>query len=859
MLAPVRLRQFFVRILVLPLLACGLAQAQVDDYWISSVARPGHVALSDASKPSNILVADGDARVVHLAAADLANDFGRVTGRKARLASTLSAAPAHLILVGTLGKSPLLDGLVAAGKLDIGKLHGAWESFIIASVAAPMPGVDHAVVIIGSDPRGTAFGIYELSQAIGVSPWHWWADVVPEKKPALYMAAGTRRFGPPSVEYRGIFINDEDWGLHVWAAKNFEPEHKGIGPKTYAKVFELLLRLKANTLWPAMHAVSPPFNQQAANAALAHDYGIVMGSSHAEPMLRNNVGEWKAAPESYNYVSNADGVRAYWEERLRSNGSYENIYTLGMRGIHDSKMQGPKTDTERKQVLETIFSDQRRLLNKYVNPDIQQVPQMFCAYKEVLSLYRQGLQVPDDVTIIWPDDNFGYVRSFANSEERKRAGGFGVYYHLSYLGAPLSYLWLGTTPPALIWEEMSKSYDAGARTIWIANVGDLKPAEIGTEFFLQMAWDIQRWPRAQLPDYLQQWAAREFGYAHATEIVAILAEYYQLNYQRKPEHLQWWLPKTSPRPSDLNPVEITQRLAAFRQLQSRTDRLRQQIQTDKQDAFFELLAYPVHAAALANIRYFETERGNSAAAIAADQQLVTINAYWDSQLAGGKWRGIMAAEPADEQWKSMRIAKWQPPAGSLKPAEISPANSIAHSASANSLSAIAMEAEQYQQRSHGSMRWELIPGLGRTGTGSMALFPTAASAIPLAQAASIAPRLDYDFTLIQPDNYDFSAYLIPTHALSGTVLELAIAIDEGPPQLVQLDVKDGSADWAQGVLNATRMVRASLGKLAAGKHRLHVYGIRPGIVIDKIVLDNGKLPPSYLGPDVMAGKVTNLE
>lgn len=840
-----RLCRILISLLASSFLLCSPVQAQTNphDSWISTLALPGSAVISDARKPTQIVLADGDAKVVQLAARDLATDLERVTGRRAHIGSPSAIKSTSLILVGTLGKSPLLDQLVAAGKLDIGSLRGAWESFVIASVNAPMPGVDNAVVIVGSDARGTAFGIYELSQAIGVSPWHWWADVAPEKKAALYLAAGTRRFGPPSVRYRGIFINDEDWGLHVWAANNFEPEHKGIGPKTYAKVFELLLRLKANTLWPAMHAVSPPFNQLAANAALANDYSIVMGSSHAEPMLRNNVGEWKAAPESYNYVSNADGVRAYWEERLRSNGGYENIYTLGMRGIHDSKMQGPKTDTERRQVLETIFSDQRRLLNKYVNPDINQVPQVFCAYKEVLPLYRQGLQVPDDVTIIWPDDNFGYVRSFATAEESKRTGGFGVYYHLSYLGAPLSYLWLGTTPPALIWEEMSKSYDAGAHNIWIANVGDLKPAEIGTEFFLQMAWDMQRWPLAQLPTYLHTWARREFGAAQATEIAAIMAEYYQLNYQRKPEHLQWWLPKESPRPSALSPDEITQRLAAFTQLQSRVGNVGKQLRADQQDAFFELVAYPVQASALANLRYFETERGNRTAAINADQQLQAINAHWNGPLAGGKWRGIMAAEPADDQWKSMRISKWQPPA-----TDTVPAASVTLPAS----TAIALEAEQFQhQRAAAAMRWELIPGLGRTGAGSMALFPTTASPIPLAQAASTAPRLDYAFTLddaTSADNYQFSAYVIPTHALSGTMLELAISIDDGAPQLVQLDVKDGGTEWAQGVLNATRIVSVPVGTLTAGKHQLHVYGVRPGIVVDKIVLHQGKLSSGYLGP-----------
>ena len=319
----------------------------------------------------------------------------------------------------------------------------------------------------------------------------------PRRRAELYVAAGTRRYGPPSVKYRGIFLNDEDWGLQPWAAKTFAPEEGGIGPKVYAKVFELLLRLKANTLWPAMHACTRPFNSFPEDARLADDYGIVMGSSHAEPMLRDNVGEWTAPPGDYNYVTNRAGVLRYWEERVAANGRCENIYTLGMRGIHDSPMVGPDTDAARIRTLEQIFADQRALLAKYVNPDVTQVPQAFTPYKEVLPLYREGLQVPDDVTIVWPDDNFGYIRQFPTPAEQKRAGGFGVYYHISYLGSPLAYLWLCTTPPALIWEEMSKAYDHGADRIWIVNVGDLKPGEIDTEFFLQMAWDIHRWRRDQ--------------------------------------------------------------------------------------------------------------------------------------------------------------------------------------------------------------------------------------------------------------------------------------------------------------------------------------------------------------------------
>ena len=477
--------------------------------------------------------------------------------------------------------------------------------------------------------------------------------------------------GEPSVRYRGIFLNDEDWGLEPWAAKTFEPETGSIGPKTYAKLFELLLRLKANTVWPAMHEVTRPFNSIPENRKIADDYAIVMGSSHAEPLLRNNVGEWRAAKDDYNFVTNADGVTHYWEERVKENASFENIYTLGMRGIHDSPIQGVKDQKQRIPLLEKIFSVQRELLTRYVNRDIEKVPQIFCPYKEVLADYRAGLKVPEDVTIVFPDDNFGYVRQYPTREERKRKGGFGIYYHISYLGRPLSYTWLNTTPPALIWEEMSKAYDRGIERFWIVNVGDLKPGEIGAEFFLQMAWNIRKWRPDNLNDFLKSWARREFGEQHAAEIAAVMDEYYRLGFARKPEHLQWYLPGESPRGSDLSAVdygdEVQRRLDAYRNLRDRSQAVYDRLAPEKKDAFYELVLYPVRGAALANERFLAAEKSvlyaeqkRSSARIwarrsaDADAAIKADAAYFNEKLAGGKWRYMMSPEMGDGQWTSMR-------------------------------------------------------------------------------------------------------------------------------------------------------------------------------------------------------------
>ena len=813
-----------------------LFTATLGSIWLALAAPAQPLVLLENPGPQDFpLVALGDAAPLLLepdldpavarAASDLGLDIARVSGVAP---TTLAAPPPHsraAVLIGIVGQSPLLERLAATGKIDLNRLRGAWESYDIQTVDQPFPGVDQALVIAGSDRRGAIFGAYEVSSVIGVSPWHWWADVPPLRNRFLAFAAGTHRFGPPSVKYRGIFLNDEDWGLQPWAAKTFDPEYGDIGPKTYARVFELLLRLKANTLWPAMHACTRAFNSDPANARLADSYGIVMGSSHAEPMLRNNVREWTAPKDDYNSLANRDGVRRYWEERVASNSRYESIFTLGMRGIHDSAMVGPKTDAECIATLEQIFADQRALLAQHVAPAAERVPQIFCAYKEVLELYRQGLRVPDDVTIVWPDDNFGYIRTFASPAERTRTGGFGVYYHVSYLGRPLSYLWLCTTPPALIWEEMRKAYDHGADRLWIVNVGDLKPAEIPTEFFLQMAWDIDRWTPETLPSFLANWAARNFGPDNAPAIAALLADYYRLNFPRKPEHLQWWLPKEPYRPSNLTPAEIDARLAALADLRQRAEALLAAIPTAHQDAFYELVYYPLVGSALANERYFEGERGQLGEARAADARLAAETRFLNEQVAGGKWRGFMNLEPASSEWASMRLAPWAPPPEPVPqltmygpPVEtITAANFSANNAG------------------HDGARWTAIPGLGQINA-ALTVQPFTAASYTL-ETVRQAPRLDYQIELGFAKAYRLKLALLPTHPIRGTALRLAVALDDQPPQLATLEVGDGGPAWAQGVLANSRTLSIALPAVARGRHTLRVWALDPGVVLDRITLE----------------------
>jgi hypothetical protein len=821
---------------------------------------------------AEIYVSGEDHKVVSIAANLFAEDVERVSGVKPKIVSSSENLAKTVVIIGTLGANPLIDKLVAEGKIDVSKLKNKRESFQLETVRNPFPNVENALVIVGSDRRGTAFGVFEMSGRIGVSPWVWWADVAPEKRENLIFGQIKFQSKEPSVKYRGIFLNDEDWGLNPWASKTFEPETGNIGPKTYAKIFELLLRLKANTCWSAMHEVTKPFNFIAGNARTADDYAIVMGSSHAEPMLRNNVGEWLDDKEKYNFVTNEQGVINYWEERIKANGNFENIYTLGMRGIHDSPIQGTKNQAERIPVLEKIIATQRNLLAKYIDKTVENVPQIFCPYKEVLADYRAGLKVPDDVTIVFPDDNFGYIRYFPSAEEQKRKGGFGVYYHISYLGRPMSYLWLNSTPPALIFEEMSKAYQNGMRQFWMLNVGDIKPAEIGIEFFMQMAYDAQKWNVRNQDQFLKVWAKREFGAANSAEIASLMDEYYRLGFQRKPEHLQWFIPKETPQKSDLNDEETGLRLADYADLRKRAETVYASISPQKKDSFYELVLYPIRSAQLANERFFAAETAEKLKAlnsqeallwasksIAADAEIERETKFFNEQLKDGKWRGMMSPEMNAGQWTNMRSIA---PRLSEKDFQIDPAKPDLTKMSVQEWLApdkfpknfkgfvhwrgvVSIEAEHFTSKlDKNGFGWQTISGLGKTGD-SVTIFPQIAKTFN-----GDAPSLEYRFYVDKTLDFDVRFFLIPTQPLvPANGLRFAFAVDDGKPQVISVD-KDtevSSPKWANNILNETTVVDAKI-RLEKGAHVLKIFAVDTGVVLDKIVLSEGALPKSYFAP-----------
>jgi hypothetical protein len=788
-----------------------------------------------------ILVEPMEELAVGRAASDLAQDISRVAGIKPELIQKRGENKT-LVIIGTIGKSEAVDQLISEKKVDASGIKGEWESYVLQRVKNPFNGVAEALVIAGSDRRGSIYGIYELSEMIGVSPWHWWADVPVRKRSTLTLRGDIHKQGAPAVKYRGIFLNDEDWGLRVWSSKTFEPETGNIGSKTYEKIFELLLRLRANYIWPAMHPDTRAFNFYSTNKFLADVYGIVMGSSHCEQMLRDNVDEWKTeANGEYNYVVNRDGVLKYWEQRVRENGRFENVYTLGMRGIHDGAMPGGGTEREKAERLHHIITDQREMLARLVNTNVAQVPQIFCPYKEVLPLYRLNPDIPDDITLVWPDDNYGYVRQFSNERERKRSGGAGVYYHVSYYGAPKDYLWLCSTPPALIAEEMCKAFDYGANKVWILNVGDLKPAELDIEFFLKLGWNPRSWDGTNTYTLLEKQLARDFGALNAPELTSILAEYYRLNFQRKPEHLGIGLTNTFS--TSLNGDEVQQRLGAWRALARRLDNAEKNVSAESRDAFFELVGYPVRAAVAMNERALNTTKycatGNEqflSAAKKAQSEVVRLTDSYNDEIAGGKWRGMISWNPRGQ------VDFKVPPVNT---------NSTEMTVKANG-NRIVIEAEHAQFISGKDSAWRVIRGLGYNGE-VVSVFPTTTATRSTPEhIRAESPCLKFSVQLNIAGEWKTTVRALPTFSIeAGKPQRVAIAWDDAPPKVISFPVSTSERDrqWQQNVLRNIADASSTDTVSNAGAHTLSVWMVDPGIVIDQIVADTaGASEFGYIGP-----------
>lgn len=627
---------------LLALLSLALPAQALGQKRLATFDNPaaGAVTLAKAGRAATIYVDQTDHPGVLRAARDLREDIARVSAVRPALEHSTKPTGADIVIIGTIGKSALIDQLIRAGTLDVSAIKGKWEGWQVQTLRNPLPGVERALVIAGSDKRGAIYGIYEISEQIGVSPWQWWADVPAPNHASIYASADVAVSDAPVVQYRGIFLNDEQPALTGWVQQRYG----GYNHQFYEKVFELLLRLRANYLWPAMWN-SAFYDDDKLNGKLADEYGIVMGTSHHEPMMRAQQ-EWKRQGKGpWDYHKNAGVLDDFWSKGLRNTRGYEKMITIGMRGDGDE----PMSEESNVALLERIVDKQREAIAREIDPDVTKVPQTWALYKEVQDYYEKGMRVPDDVMLLWCDDNWGNIRRLPTQEERKRAGGAGVYYHFDYVGGPRSYKWINVTPIPKIWEQMHLAWQFQADRMWIVNVGDLKPMEVPIEFFLTYAWNPAAWPAQRLPDYLKLWAAREFGPEHADDIADIVARYTKYNGRRKPEQLE---PTTY---SLVNYNEAARVVDEYRDIAARAERISAALPAARRDAFFQLVLYPVHASAVVNELYVTAGMNrlyglqgrastNDLAARARQlfQQDAELVRRYHEDISGGKWNHMMS-------------------------------------------------------------------------------------------------------------------------------------------------------------------------------------------------------------------------
>ena len=763
--------------------------------WVTQICCAQFSLRSD--QPIKLACDNAEEKVVQTALKLFIRDYQSVFS-----ASAAVDARQGNIIVGTVGKSPLLKVVSA----DVSALTGKKQAFLLQVLP------DGKLLVAGSDSHGTAYGIMELSRLIGVSPWEWWADVTPEKKTSFVLPAEYQTLQSPSVEYRGIFINDEDWGLMPWSSQTYEPSDiKGhIGPKTNARIFELLLRLRANTYWPAMHECTLPFFLTEGNRKVAEEYGIFIGSSHCEPMVCSAAGEWRRRGQGdYDYVNNSASVYKFWEDRVKEVAQQGNIYTLGMRGVHDGQMQGAKTVAEQKAVLERVLKDQRGLLQKYVNKDVTAIPQAFIPYKEVLDIYNAGLQVPDDVTLIWCDDNYGYIRHFPTAEERARKGGNGIYYHVSYWGRPHDYLWLGTFSPYLLHQQMKLAYDRGIQKMWVLNVGDIKPAEYQIELFLDMAWNIDEVNEIGVTAHLKSWLGREFGSNCAEELLPAMEAHYQLSYIRKPEFMG------NTREEERDPKykvikdlpwseqTISERLRSYTVLSDVVERMESNIPADRQDAYFQLVKYPVQAAAQMNRKILTAQLARHSKADwkqsdAAFDSIASLTQQYNS-LQNGKWNRMMDFQP-----RKLPVFK-----------------RVEHTAATEP-----MVTDRKILCKWNAMECTYGKPVPCEGLG----YERKAAGIRKGSSLTFA------FDDYGKDSVEVEIRLLPSHPLDEKQLRFAISVDEAVPQTVSYETKGRSEEWKENVLRnqAIRKVTLPINKQAS--HKLVITALDEGVVLDQVIL-----------------------
>lgn len=773
---------------------------------------------------------------VKIAVRSLRNDLQAVTGSQ--------CAP---IKVGTVGKSSIAKQYPKLMRM----LKGKWEQYIITSVTNSKDD-SKSLLILGSDKRGTIYGIYELSRQIGVSPWYWMADAPITRHDSIYINEGIYTDGEPKVKYRGIFINDEWPSFGTWCNNQFG----GINSKAYSHIFELLLRLKANYFWPAMWGSR--FNEDdPLSPKVADDMGIVMGTSHHEPMMRahkeyvnrrDEVGPW-------DYAKNPARLDKFFTDGLERNKAYENIITIGMRGDGDVAM-GTGNDADNMKTLGKVIDSQRRIISNVYGKKAEEVPQLWAIFTEVQRYYDAGFTVPDDVTLLLCDNNWGYIRRKGRDFERKRKGGLGLYYHIDMNGGPWNDRWVNTTTIPKLREQLNLAYQSGIDRIWIINVGDLKPKEVPIDFIMRYAWNPEAIQPGDEKTYLKDFAASVFGSEYAEEIADIIAKYSKYNLWRKPE-VQY--------PGIFNIQEMLKVNNLWQSLVLRTEILKSKLPKDAQDAFYELVYYPVVASAGVAQIYNSATIGDSTHIELLMEKDRKLTDYYNKVLAEGKWNGMMLDN-------HIGYTQWSIPDANRNPMTLG--FKVEHSFMPKADSReYSIPAYQYNRKTAGKdAEWIFLPDLGR-GEGCMG----SSNVMATQQGAT----LEYD---IETDGgaTTFAIGILPTQdILPERGLRIGIQVDEQPmrtidarrvlvdtfmeytpenlavskvlkplPQRSRLSLS-GFVDGKQlprrdEVFDNLRWLDATF-SLSKGQHTLKIVMIDPEVVVEQIVVNPDNSNYSYFG------------
>jgi hypothetical protein len=814
---------------------------QATERFITTEKTNDVILLKDKSVRISLYAdAQMDAGIMR-AVKNLQADFQKVTGEQPNILNQISGTTSPLIIIGTVGKKSVIDDLIKQKKIDGKSLIGKTEKYIIQNISNPFPGVSEAIVIAGSDKRGTIYGIYEVSQQIGVSPWYYWADVPVETKENLYFKKGIYTDGEPAVEYRGIFLNDEEPSLGGWARATFG----GINSKFYEKVFELILRLKGNYLWPAMWGKAF-YDDDVLSGPLANEMGIVMGTSHHEPMAQAQT-DWHRyikrnnLPNVWDYSKNAKVLQEFWKAGIVRSNSWEKLITVGMRGDGDEAM-GEGTNIS---LLEKIVKDQRKIIAEVTGKKADKTPQVWALYKEVQDYYDKGMRVPDDVILLFCDDNWGNVRKLPDLSKPLHKGGYGIYYHFDYVGGPRNSKWINISPIQRVWEQMNLSYEHKVDKVWVVNVGDLKPMEFPISFFLEMAWNPKQFNAKNLFDYTEKWAVQQFGEKHAKEIARMINLYAKYNRRVTPETLD------SETFSLKNYNEFETVLNDYRSLAVDALRLKDQIPAEYQDAYYQLVLYPIDACSNLYEMYYAVARNKELAAkndiqanFYADKvkECFERNAYLDNkynnEIAKGKWTHMMdQMKIGYKAWFDGKV-NVMPDVIYISEAAATPKEKIF----AEENGYVSIEAENFARMNNSDrIHWEVIPDFGKTKSG-ITTFPQ--NAYPKSDENIY---LEYDINFKSKGEFEVLLLLAPTLNFNHNKgLRYEISFDGGKPETVNFNghYRGELGKWqSEHIIKSVTKHQIS----QPGKHTLRFRVLEPGIVLEKILIDTGGLKPSYLG------------